>query len=67
MKLRYVLIVAAAVFFFVVVPANRLMSRMKTEPDVEAPTRECPECLSNIPVGARRCAFCTAQIGSTAP
>jgi large conductance mechanosensitive channel len=56
------LIIAAAVFFFVVVPVNRLMARSKTESDVEAPTRECPECLSSIPVGARRCAFCTAEV-----
>ena len=56
------LIIAAAVFFLVVVPVNRLMARSKSEPDVEAPTRGCPECLSSIPVGARRCAFCTAEV-----
>ena len=56
------LIIAAAVFFFVVVPVNRLMARSKSEPDVEAPTRGFPECLSSIPVGARRCAFCTAEV-----
>src|SRR4051812_35731865 len=39
-------LIAAAVFFFVVVPVNRLMARRKTEPDVDATTRECPECLS---------------------
>ena len=52
--------IAAAVFFFVVKPVNALMARRKSEPDVESPTKECPECLSNIPEGARRCAFCTA-------
>lgn len=56
------LIVAAAVFFFVVVPVNRLMARMKTEPDVEAPTRDCPHCLSNVPAAAARCAFCTSEL-----
>jgi large conductance mechanosensitive channel len=61
------LIIAAAVFFFVVVPVNRLMARLKTEPDVEAPTRGCPECLSSIPVGARRCAFCTAEVAPASP
>ena len=53
-------LIAAAVFFFVVKPINALMSRLKTEPDVESPTKQCPECLSSIPAGARRCAFCTA-------
>jgi len=56
------LTIAAAVFFFVVVPVNKLMERRKTEPDVEATTRECPECLSQIPTGAHRCAFCTAEV-----
>jgi large conductance mechanosensitive channel len=58
------LLIAVGVFFFVVKPVNLLMERRKTEPDVESPTRECPECLSNIPAAARRCAFCTAQIGA---
>jgi large conductance mechanosensitive channel len=52
--------VAAAVFFFVVQPINALMRRRKTEPDVESETRACTECLSQIPVEARRCAFCTS-------
>lgn len=56
--------IAAAVFFFVVRPINVLMARRKTEPDVESTTRDCPECLSSIPVGARRCAFCTAEVGA---
>jgi large conductance mechanosensitive channel len=56
-------IVAAVVFFFVVKPVNALMDRYRTEPDVERPTRDCPECLSKIPVAARRCSFCTAQVG----
>ncbi|HET7489409.1 MAG TPA: large conductance mechanosensitive channel protein MscL [Acidimicrobiales bacterium] len=55
-------ITAAAVFFLVVQPVNALMARRRTEPDVESPTRDCPECLSSIPVGARRCAFCTAEV-----
>ena len=54
--------IAAAVFFFVLRPINALMERRKTEPDVESPTRECPECLSNIPAEASRCAFCTATV-----
>jgi large conductance mechanosensitive channel len=54
--------IAAAVFFFVVRPINILMARRRTETDVESKTRECPECLSNIPTGASRCAFCTARV-----
>jgi large conductance mechanosensitive channel len=55
-------LIAAVLFFLVVKPVNALMARRKTEPDVEATTRECPECLSEIPVGARRCAFCTTEV-----
>ena len=51
-------IIAAVVFFLVVKPVNALMARHSTGPDVERETRECPACLSNIPVDARRCAFC---------
>jgi large conductance mechanosensitive channel len=58
------LIVAAVVFFLVVKPVNLLMARMRTEPDVDSHTRGCPECLSQIPVDARRCAFCTSEVPS---
>lgn len=58
--------IAAAVFFFVVKPVNMLMARRKTEPEVDSTVRECPECLSSIPVGARRCAFCTAVVAPAA-
>jgi large conductance mechanosensitive channel len=54
--------IAAAVFFLVVKPVNALMARRKTEPSVDTVTRPCPECLSEIPTGARRCAFCTADV-----
>jgi large conductance mechanosensitive channel len=60
------LIIAAVVFFFVVKPVNALMERFKTEPDVDRPTHECPHCLSEIPVAARRCAFCTEEVTSSA-
>jgi large conductance mechanosensitive channel len=55
-------IIAAVLFFFVVRPVNHLMARRKTEPDVEATTRDCPECMSSIPRMAKRCAFCTAEV-----
>lgn len=59
-------LVGAAVYFFVVRPMNKLRDRLKAgEPD-EAVTRECPECLSKIPVAASRCAFCTAKVGAAA-
>jgi large conductance mechanosensitive channel len=55
-------IVAAVVFFLVIKPVNALLARLKTEPDLGSETRPCPECLSQIPVPARRCAFCTAEV-----
>jgi large conductance mechanosensitive channel len=58
------LLIAAALFFFVVRPINRLMARRRTEPEVESTTRECPECLSSIPRAATRCAFCTAEVAA---
>ncbi|HEY0415751.1 MAG TPA: large conductance mechanosensitive channel protein MscL [Gaiellaceae bacterium] len=60
------LIVAAVLFFLVIKPVNALMNMRRTEPEVEATTRECPECLSQIPQAARRCAFCTAEVGASA-
>jgi large conductance mechanosensitive channel len=56
------LTIAVAVFFFVVRPVNALMARRKTEPPIDETTRSCPECLSEIPIAARRCAFCTSTI-----
>ena len=56
------ILIAAVLFFFVVRPVNTLMARRRTEPEVESTTRDCPECLSSIPMAARRCAFCTATV-----
>jgi large conductance mechanosensitive channel len=56
------LIIAAVIFFLVVKPVNALMARRRTEAPVDVPTRACPECLSEIPEAARRCAFCTAEV-----
>jgi large conductance mechanosensitive channel len=55
-------VIAAVLYFLVIKPVTALMARRKTEPPVDATTRECPECLSEIPVAARRCAFCTAVV-----
>ena len=57
-------IVAGAVYFFVVLPMNTLTSKMKREPPAAPTTRKCPECLSEIPINARRCAFCTQVISA---
>ena len=54
-------IIAAVVYFLVVKPVQRLMDRFKTEPEAQAPVKQCPECLSKIPQEARRCAFCTVE------
>ena len=53
------LLVAAAVYFFVVTPVNLLVARMRKAPTPADPTtKKCPECLSEIPIDARRCAHC---------
>jgi len=56
--------IAAAVFFLVVKPVNALMARRRTEPPVDETTRQCPECLSEVAIAARRCAFCTSQLAA---
>lgn len=56
--------VASAIYFFVVLPMNTLNERRakgQTPPDPT--TKTCPECLSTIPIGARKCAFCTSPVG----
>ena len=60
------IIIAAVVYFFVVKPVGRLMDKFKTEPEPAMVTKECPECLSSIPVAAVRCAFCTVEQLDTA-
>ncbi len=61
------LLIAASVFFFIVRPVNWLMDRRKTETPVEPTTRECPFCVSSIPIKATRCAFCTSEVTPEAP
>jgi large conductance mechanosensitive channel len=56
-------LIAAAVFFFVVKPVNALAARRQGEGGPPT-TRPCPECLSEIPIAASRCAFCTAEVRS---
>ena len=52
------LIIVAVIYFFVVVPLMAAMARAKKDPPADPTTKKCPECLSEIPVDARRCAFC---------
>ena len=52
--------IAAAIYFFVVLPMNKLEERRRRGQDPD--TRQCPECLSDIPAEARRCAFCTTEL-----
>jgi large conductance mechanosensitive channel len=57
------LLVATVVFFLVVKPVNALMAALAPDrPEPEAPTRPCPQCLSQIPRAATRCAFCTGEV-----
>jgi large conductance mechanosensitive channel len=56
------LIIAAAVYYMVVLPVNALVSRSRKEPPADPTTKKCPECLSEIPIQAKRCAFCTSAI-----
>ncbi len=56
------LITAIVVYFVIVVPMNRVMSRFAKPAEAPAATRKCPECLSVIPAEAHRCAFCTAEV-----
>ena len=55
-------ITAAVVYFAIVMPMNRLMARLNPSESAPATKRACPECLSDIPLAAKRCAFCTSQV-----
>lgn len=50
--------VAAVIYYLVVVPYTALVSRSRKEPPADPTTKKCPECLSEIPIDAKRCAFC---------
>lgn len=56
------LILALVIYFFIVRPVNALMDRFKPRPAATPTTRDCPYCLSTIPLKATRCAYCTAQL-----
>ena len=53
-------IIGAVLYFFVVVPYTAMVARSHKEPPADPTTKKCAECLSEIPIDARRCAFCTS-------
>jgi len=58
------ILIAAAVYFLIVLPMNTLLARMRRgEAAPDPTTKKCPECLSDVPIAARRCAFCTTSFG----
>ena len=61
-KVLTFLLIAAAIFFVVIVPLNAYLARSRREPPPDPTIRKCPECLSDIPAAAHRCAFCTAEV-----
>jgi large conductance mechanosensitive channel len=57
------LLIAAAIYFFVVAPINAIVARRRRgEPPADPTTKKCSECLSEVPIAARRCAFCTSAL-----
>ncbi len=56
------LIMSAVIYFFVVMPMNKLIAVTKKEKPIDPTTKKCPDCLSIIPLGAKRCAFCTSVL-----
>jgi large conductance mechanosensitive channel len=55
-------VISAVVFYFVVKPVNRLMALRKSDTPILPTTRECPYCLSSVPIKATRCAYCTSEL-----
>jgi large conductance mechanosensitive channel len=56
-------LIAAAVYFFIVLPVNKVLARLRRgDAPVDPTTKKCPECLSEVPIAARKCAFCTSPL-----
>jgi large conductance mechanosensitive channel len=55
------LLIAAVIYFLVVMPYTALVARSHKEPPADPTTKKCPECLSEIPIDAKRCAFCSER------
>lgn len=58
------LLISAAVYFCIVLPVNTLIAHARKAPPADPTTKKCPECLSEIPLEARRCAHCTSTFVS---
>jgi large conductance mechanosensitive channel len=57
------LLISAAIYFFVVAPVNAIVERARRgQAPPDPTTKKCPECLSEVPIAARRCAFCTSAL-----
>jgi large conductance mechanosensitive channel len=57
------LLIAVAVYFFVIMPVNALIARLnRGEAPPDPTTKKCPECLNDVAIGARRCAYCTSAL-----
>jgi large conductance mechanosensitive channel len=61
------LITAFTIYFVIVLPINKLSARMHKGPPPTATTKSCPYCLSSIPVGAKKCMYCTSDLTQPAP
>lgn len=61
------ILIAAAVYFFVVVPVTKVVERSRRGAPVDPTVKTCPHCLSEIPVAATRCAYCTADLQPGGP
>jgi large conductance mechanosensitive channel len=59
------LIVAAVIYYLIVAPMGKITARFQRQ--VEVTTRDCPECLSTIPIAATRCMYCTTQVDPVSP
>lgn len=59
------MIVAATIFFFIIKPMNILVARSRKEAPADPTTKKCSECLSEIPIDAKRCAYCAQPIAKT--
>jgi large conductance mechanosensitive channel len=57
------LIISAVIYFFVVTPMNKLLEKVKRGEKVDPTEKTCPQCLSMIPIKAKRCKFCTSIVG----
>jgi large conductance mechanosensitive channel len=57
-------IIAAVIYFFIVAPMNRILAKIKKGEKVDPTEKQCPFCLSQIPIKATKCKFCTSSVKS---